>query len=109
MKTTDSDSASVPDLNMFFRLAVAAVVVFVLTILALVAALFGNQQAPAARLLNNHGGVIIAVEVGAALLFAFLAMTVDRVRTLRKQARDTTSDRPPEDTPAVPPLEEASS
>jgi hypothetical protein len=69
--------------NIFFRLALATGAVFVVTVLALTAAIFSDHRAPMARLLDDYGGEIIAVEVAATLIFAFWAMALDRRRQLR--------------------------
>ncbi len=83
MNTPDSETRPPGELNFFFRLAVASSAVFIITIFALVAALFGNPQAPPAQFLNAYGGVLIAGEVGVILFVAFVAMAVDRIRTVR--------------------------
>ncbi len=69
--------------NIFFRLALATGAVFVVTVLALTAAIFSDARSPMARLLDDYGGEIIAVEVAATLIFAFWAMALDRRRQLR--------------------------
>ena len=71
-------------LNLFFHLAVAAGVLFILTVLALTATIFSNPRAPLSRFLDNHGGTLIAVEVAATLAFSFCAMALDRWQTLRQ-------------------------
>lgn len=103
MNSPDSDPPPVADLNFFFRLAVVAAAVFIITILALVAALFGNQQAPAAKLINAYGGVLIAGEVAVVLLVAFLAMALDRIRTLRNSPADRDTITQESDTSATAP------
>jgi hypothetical protein len=89
VKTPDRGDPAPSDVNVFFRLAALAVAVFIMTIFALVASLFGNPQAPLGRLLNQFGGALIAGEVVIILVVACLAMTVDRVRTLRRARRAT--------------------
>lgn len=74
-------------LNPFYHLAIFACVLFVVTVLSLLAALFGEQNAPVARFLNEHGGVLIAVEVAVTLLIVLLALAVDRRATLRRLRR----------------------
>lgn len=87
-----SDEAKPP--NVFFRLALGSGVLFVLTVLALTASVFGDQRSPPARFLADHGGAVIAAEVAATLVFGFWAMALDRVRTLRDNAaRDGQSSR----------------
>lgn len=79
-----------------FRLLIPLSAAFVVTILAMVASLFGNAEAPAARFLNDHGGTLIAGEVTAILGVCALAMTFDRIQTLRNRLelsqRDPSSD-----------------
>ena len=71
--------------NPFFQLAAFSSVLFIVTILALVASVFGDERAPLARLLDRYIGVILAVEVVAILLTGFLALYIDRRQTLRSQ------------------------
>jgi hypothetical protein len=70
--------------NPFFPLAVICSGLFVATILALVASVFGDPRAPLARLLERLAGRLIACEVAAILLTGFLALYVDRRHTLRE-------------------------
>ena len=77
-----SDSPERP--NLFFRLTTLAGAAFVVTILSLVAALFGDPQAPPARFLNAHGTTVIGWEVAVILFLGLLAMTVDRRQILRQ-------------------------
>jgi hypothetical protein len=70
--------------NLFFRLTTFAGVVFVVTILSLVAATFGDPQAPPARFLNAHGTTLIGWEVAAILAIGLVAMALDRRQTLRQ-------------------------
>ena len=69
--------------NLFFRLAAVSGAVFVITIFAIVTAVYSETASPAARFLNDRGGQLVAIEVAVTLSFGFLAMTVDRVRTVR--------------------------
>ncbi len=81
-----SESTESP--NLFFRLVIAAGTVFVVTIFALLVLPFGNSQSPVSRFLNQYGGIMIAIEVGATLVFAFLAMVIDRRHTPMKTGND---------------------
>jgi len=76
-----------PSRNPFFFLAAFASALFIITILALVASVFGDNQSPLARLLDQFAGRLIGGEVAAILVTGFLAMFVDRRQTIR-------SDRP---------------
>ena len=78
-------SAPAPSRNLFFPLAALSSLLFIVTILALVASVFGDERAPLARLLDRYIGRILAVEVAAILITGFLAMFVDRRQTLRSQ------------------------
>jgi hypothetical protein len=69
--------------NPFFQLAVFCSGLFIVTILALLASVFGDPQAPLARLLDRFAGRLIAGEVAAILLTGFLALSVDRRQALR--------------------------
>ncbi len=73
--------------NPFFPLAAFVSAVFIITILALVASVFGDERAPLARLFDQYAGRIIAGEVAAILVTGFLALFVDRRQTLRSLAR----------------------
>ncbi|MFN5976253.1 MAG: hypothetical protein ACK48U_17550 [Planctomyces sp.] len=71
--------------TLFFRLVVPATSVFVITILALIAGLFGDERAPLPRLLNRHGNTLLLVEFAAILVLSVLAMVLDRRQILRDQ------------------------
>lgn len=75
----------VPRRNLFFPLAAFSSALFIITILALVAAVFGDERAPLAQLLDRYAGRLLAAEVAAILLTGFLALVVDRRQTLRSQ------------------------
>ena len=76
---------SSPPRNPFFALTAFSAVLFVITILALVASVFGDPRAPLAGILNEYGGVLMAGEVVVILFAGFLALFVDRRQTLRSQ------------------------
>lgn len=69
--------------NPFFHLVALLSVVFVVTILALVAAMLGDPAAPVNRFLDRHGGLLIGGEVVAILFTGLLALVLDRRQTLR--------------------------
>ena len=71
--------------NPFFPLAVFCSALFIVTILAMLASVFGDDGAPLARLLDQYAGRLIAGEVSAILLTGFLALFVDRRQALRSQ------------------------
>ena len=72
--------------NPFFPLVIAAGAVFVVTILAMLAAPFGDPEAPVAGWLDRYAGRLILVEVALILVLGFLALLVDRRRTVRRLA-----------------------
>ncbi len=76
-----------PSRNPFFPLAAFSAALFIVTILALVASVFGDPHAPLAQLFDRYAGRLIAIEVGATLLTGFLALAVDRRQTLRRLSR----------------------
>ena len=79
--------------TLFFRLVVPATSVFVMTILALIAVLFGDERAPLARLLNRHGNTLLVLEFVAILVLSLLALVLDRRQILKdQQARAGGSD-----------------
>lgn len=71
--------------NPFFPLAIFSAGLFIVTILALVAGVFGDPHAPLAQWLDRYAGRIITGEVVATLVTGFLALAVDRRQTLRAQ------------------------
>ncbi len=70
--------------SLLFRLIVPATAVFIITVMSLIAVVFSDQRAPVARFLNVHGTKLLVVEFVAVIGLSFLAMTVDRMRTLRE-------------------------
>ncbi len=70
--------------SVLFRLIVPATAVFIVTVMSLIAVVFSDQRAPVARFLNAHGTRLLVVEFIVVIGLSFLAMTVDRVRTLRE-------------------------
>lgn len=77
--------------SLLFRLTAVAAGAFVVTILALIAAVIGNSQSPGAKWLNRHCGTLFAVEVAAIVAFGIAAMAQDRRRTLRDQQASSDS------------------
>lgn len=72
--------------NVLWMLVILAAAGFCLTVLALLAASFGDVNAPIVRLLNLHAGRIILVEVAATASCALLALTIDRRYSLRTRS-----------------------
>jgi hypothetical protein len=71
--------------NPFFPLAAFCSALFIVTILAMLASVFGDERAPLARLFDQYAGRLITGEVAATLLTGFLALLVDRRQALRSQ------------------------
>ena len=69
--------------GLLFRLIVPATVVFVLTIMSLIATLFGDERAPVSIWLDKWGNTLLIVEFTVIIVLTLLAMTVDRRRMLR--------------------------
>ena len=78
--------------NIFFRYVIIASSIFVITILALLASVLGDGQAPGYRWLNRHGTTLIVFEVIAIGVTGLLALVIDRRRILRETAGNTPSD-----------------
>ena len=77
--------------SFLFKLVIPATSVFAITVLSMIAVLFSNQQAPLAQLLNKYGNTLLAAEFFAVIVLALLAMTVDRIQTLRQLKLDEQS------------------
>ena len=85
--------------SLLFKLIVPATAIFIVTVMSLIAAVFSDQRAPVAKLLNQHGTKLLIAEFVAVMGLSFLAMTVDRIQTLR-QSRNSSkenADRQPGD------------
>jgi hypothetical protein len=80
-KETPVATSPLGRVNIFFRIATGLVGLFVITIFALIAVLFGDPTAPVAKLLDRIGMQLILGEMFAILIFGTLAMTVDRRST----------------------------
>lgn len=82
--------------NPCFLLVALFSAAFVVTILALVAAMLGDPAAPVNRWLDQHGGTLIAAEVAAILATGLLALAIDRRQTIRRlQNRLPKEDKTP--------------
>jgi hypothetical protein len=78
--------------NPFFALTAAFAALFVVTILILVATVFGDPAAPMARLIDRYGGGLLAVEVIGLLVCGFVAMAVDRRQSSASIPSASTTD-----------------
>ncbi len=72
--------------RVLFRLTAAAASGFIITILAMVAMILGDPDAPVNVWFNRHGTTVLLVEVLLIVLFGLAAMTADRRETLRDLA-----------------------
>ena len=70
--------------SLLFRLIVPATAIFIVTVMSLIAVVFSDQRAPVAKFLNEYGTRLLVVEFVAVMVLSFLAMAVDRNRTLRE-------------------------
>ena len=83
MESPSSNSTPPERASIWFQLAGALAVVFVITVLAMVAAMFGDPQAPSAQFFDRYGGQLIVVEVAALIIASVIAMAADRWRSRR--------------------------
>jgi hypothetical protein len=74
--------------SLLFQLVVPATAVFVITILSLIAVVFSDPRAPVAQWLNQHGNKLLVGEFVVVIILSILAMTVDRIQTLRQMKQD---------------------
>ncbi len=78
--------------RMLFRLTAATTTAFVITILAMVAMLLGDPEAPINLWFNRYGATVMAVQVAGIVMFGLAAMTADRRETLRAQTSTPVTD-----------------
>ncbi len=83
--------------SLLFRLVIPATVIFILTILALIASLFGDPRAPVSQWLEAHGNSLLIWEFIVVLVVALLAMTIDRWRNLHGIEEDPVMPPQPTD------------
>lgn len=76
------------DRLVFYPVAVVGGV-FCVTVLMTIAAAFGDPQAPVAKWLNRNATPLLLWETALLVTISVLAMTIDRVRTLRKRNHST--------------------
>ncbi|MEZ6057222.1 MAG: hypothetical protein R3C01_11015 [Planctomycetaceae bacterium] len=70
--------------NLLFRAVIIAGSFFAITVMSMVAATFGNPEAPPNRFFNSYGLLIILVETAILLILIFLAMAIDQRRTAQR-------------------------
>lgn len=83
-----------PPSNPFWGLVVAAAVLFCVSILAYIAAGFGQPEAPVNRFLMTHGAMIVAIEAGMTVALGIAALSLDRRQSRRSVEA---GDEPPVD------------
>ena len=81
--------------RVLFFLTAAVTTAFVITILAMVSMLLGEQTAPVNLWFERHGGTLMLIEVIGIVCFGLAAMTADRRETLRELAKKKSSDVAP--------------
>ena len=69
--------------SLLFRLIVPATVVFILTILSLVASIFSDPESPQAAWMDRNADALLLWELVIVMVLAVLAMAIDRMRTLK--------------------------
>jgi hypothetical protein len=73
-----------------FQLTAFATTMFVITVLAMVAMLFGEPDAPVNVWFNAHGATVMILEVVMIASLGFLAMASDRRETLQQAEIEAT-------------------
>lgn len=86
--------------SLLFRLVIPATAAFVITILAMIAVLFGDDRAPFAQVINRYGNAALVIEFILIIALTLASMTADRIATLRQMRtgksfrRSSSSDDP---------------
>ena len=75
--------------SFLFRLVVPACGAFILTILIMIALIFGDPRAPVAQWFARHMVTLLTVEFAVIMVLVLLAMAVDRIHTLRSGGVNT--------------------
>jgi hypothetical protein len=84
--TERSDAPVAEPGRLLFLAVVPFATLFVVTILVMIAAAFGDPDSPLGGFFDEHGLTIIAWESLATIAAALVAMTIDRRRSLRSTA-----------------------
>ncbi len=71
--------------SLLFKLIVPSTAIFAITVLALIAVVFSDPRAPVAKFLDRHGDSLLLAEFVVVIVLSLLAMTFDRLQTLRDQ------------------------
>ena len=86
-KTEASPAAEPVKSNIFFPVCGFFAFCFAVTILIVVTILFANPASSVVQLFDRYGTVLLIVEAILVLGSGFLAMLVDRLRTLNQQTK----------------------
>ena len=78
--------------RVLFQLTAAVTTAFIITILAMVSMMLGDETAPVNVWFERHGGTLMVVEVLGIVVFGLAAMTADRRETLRDERRPKSPD-----------------
>lgn len=70
--------------SLLFQLVVPATAIFAVTVLSMIAIVFSDPRAPVAQWLDRHGNRLLAAEFVVVIVLSLLAMTADRIQTLRQ-------------------------
>ncbi len=70
--------------SLLFQLIVPAAAIFAITVLSMIAVVFSDQRAPDAQWLNKNANMLLSAEFVVVIVLSLLAMTVDRIQTLRQ-------------------------
>ncbi len=72
--------------NPWTHVLVATCAVFIFTVFLMVAAAFNQQATRLARFFDEHGMLVLGLEVGAILFLAVIVMSTERKETLQRLA-----------------------
>lgn len=78
--------------GVLFHLTAGVTALFIITILAMVATLFGDPAAPINQWLNDNGTVLLGGEIAAIAVLGTAAMVQDS-RLTRQERRQAVQDR----------------
>lgn len=95
--TGSKQDESIRDRLVFYPVAVMGGV-FCITVFLAVAATFGDPAHPLHDLINRFGTPVLLIEAGLLVVVGLLAMTVDRVLTLRRRSQNSPAQGGTEET-----------
>lgn len=91
---TEDDPQTVRTDRITFYPVIVLAAIFCISIFIVIAATFGDPNIPLNKLINRHANSVLIVETVLLTLTTLGAMTVDRLRTLRKLAQQTDDSTP---------------